>query len=121
MTESKSNSKAIPKTVTDLSQIKPGQLIRVHLKIKETNTKGEEKERIQIFEGIVLDKSGATPASRTIVVRKESHGVGVERIFPLSSPVISQIEVVKTYRVRRAKLFHLRKYNKKLHEVATKK
>ncbi len=113
-----SDSQKTSKIATDLNEIKPGQLIRVHQKIKETNAKGEEKERIQIFEGIVLDKSGATAASRTITVRKVSHGVGVERIFPLSSPVIAEIEVVKTYRVRRAKLFHLRDYNKKLREVA---
>lgn len=98
--------------------IKAGQVVRVHQKIKELNAKGEEKERIQIFEGIVLSRRGAGSGA-TITVRKVSDGIGVERIFPLDLPTLSEIEVVKTYRTKRAKLYYLRNYSKKLEELAT--
>lgn len=100
--------------------IKPGQLVRVHQKIKETNAKGEEKERIQIFEGMVLGRHGGKGVNSTITVRKISNGIGVERIFPIHLPTIADIEVVKTYRTNRAKLYYLKGYKKKLQEVAPK-
>lgn len=88
---------------TDLPQFKAGDNVKVHVKIKEG-----EKERIQVFEGTVIrKKKGNNRASFT--VRKVSYGVGVERIFPLHSPVINKIEVVQTGRVRRARLYYLRK------------
>ena len=98
---------------------KPGMVVRVHQKIKETNTKGEEKERIQIFEGIIIGKKHGNEPGATITVRKISNGVGVEKIYPIHSPVIAKIEVVKQFRVRRAKLHHLRdvKFKRKLKEV----
>jgi len=81
----------------------PGDNVKVHVKIKEG-----EKERIQVFQGVVISKrKGNTNA--TFTVRKVSYGVGVERIFPLHSPALDKIEVVTHGRVRRAKIYYLRK------------
>jgi large subunit ribosomal protein L19 len=82
--------------------IKAGDTVKVHVKVREG-----DKERIQIFEGIVIGLRRAGARS-TFTVRKVSFGQGVERIFPLYSPVIDKIEVVRTARVRRAKLYFLR-------------
>lgn len=83
--------------------IRSGDTVRVHQKIEE---KG--KTRIQIFEGLVLAKKHGTEAGGTFTVRRVSSGVGVEKIFPLFSPMIDKIEVVKRARVRRAKLYYIR-------------
>ena len=92
-------------------EIKSGFEIRVHQKIKEGS-----KERIQIFEGIVLAINGKGQ-SRTITVRKMSSGIGVEKIFPLASPSLTKIEIVKKYKIRQSKLYYLRnKKSKKLKE-----
>jgi large subunit ribosomal protein L19 len=81
----------------------PGDNVKVHVKIREG-----EKERIQVFQGVVISKrKGGTNA--TFTVRKVSYGVGVERIFPLHSPALDKIEVVTRGRVRRAKIYYLRK------------
>jgi len=79
-----------------------GDTIRVHVKIKEG-----DKERLQAFEGTVIARNN-TGMSETITVRKVSFGQGVERIFPVQAPVIDHIDVVRTGRVRRAKLYYLR-------------
>ncbi len=101
--------------------IKPGQTVRVHEKIKEVGAKGEEKERIQIFEGMVLARKGGTTAGATITVRKMgADHVGVEKIYPLGAPAIAKIDVVKQAKVRRAKLYFLRTYKKRLKEVKEK-
>ncbi len=94
----------------------PGMTVKVHQKIKEMNPKGEEKERIQVFEGIVLQRRGGDSASATITVRKNSHGVGVEKIFPIHLPSITKVEKMKQAPAVRAKLFFLRKSKKKLKE-----
>lgn len=99
-------SKLYPKVV-------PGAIVKVHQKIKETNTKGEEKERVQIFEGMILARRGSG-ISETITVRKVSEGVGVEKIYPLAMPSIEKVEVGRLAKVNRAKLFYLRTYPKKL-------
>lgn len=96
-------------------------VVKVHQKIKETNTKGEEKERIQIFEGTVLAVKHGTETGATVTVRKVTEGVGVERIFPIHSPVIVKMEFVRQLRVHRARPYYLRTFGKKLKEVKTKK
>ena len=100
----------------NLEQIKPGATVKVHQKIKEKTAKGEDKERIQIFEGIILARKHGSEPGATITVRKISDGIGVERIFPIFSPNILKIEVSKQTKVRRAKLYYLRNYKKKLKE-----
>ena len=86
---------------TDLPQFGPGDTVRVHVKIKEG-----DKERLQAFEGVVISRSRGPQASFT--VRKISFGQGVERIFPENSKVIDRLEVVRSSKVRRAKLYYLR-------------
>ena len=88
--------------LTERPQMKAGDTVRVHVKVREG-----DKERIQVFEGVVINlRRGGIRASFT--VRKVSFGQGVERIFPLHSPVISKIDIVRSARVRRAKLYFLR-------------
>ena len=82
--------------------LKPGDTVRVHVKVVEGN-----KERIQVFQGVVIARRGGG-TRETFTVRKISGGIGVERIFPLCSPNVDKIEVVRRGRVRRAKLYYLR-------------
>ena len=104
-----------------LPLIKAGVTVKVHQIIKEKNTKGEEKTRIQIFEGMVLAKRGGNTKGATIKVRKiASGGIGVERIFPVWSPAIDKIEVLREAKVRRAKLTYIKNYKKKLSEKQVK-
>ena len=107
-------------------QIKSGMIVRVHQKIKDVGKKGEVKERIQVFEGTVIAAKHGKEPGATITVRKVSNGVGVEKIFPIYSPLVDRIEVVKTLKVRRSKLGFMRdpKFKKRLKEkkkVATAK
>lgn len=87
----------------DLPDFGPGDTVKVFVKIKEG-----EKERIQAFQGVVISKRKGT-TNATFTVRKVSYGIGVERIFPLHSPIIDRIEVITRGRVRRAKIYYLRK------------
>ncbi len=86
----------------DPPQMKIGDTVKVHVRIKEGN-----KERIQIYEGLVIRKKGGSNRA-TFTVRKISYGIGVERIFPLHSPFISKVETVREGKVRRAKLYYIR-------------
>ncbi len=116
-----SNSPIIDRLVaktrrTDLPQFKPGDTVRVQVKIKEG-----DKERLQAFEGLVIARSRGNQPSFT--VRKMSFGQGVERIFPLNSKVIDKIDVLRSAHVRRAKLYYLRALRGKaarLREVDTR-
>ena len=99
-----------------LPLLKAGVTVKVHQIIKEKNTKGEEKQRIQIFEGIIIAKKHGKGISAMITVRKVVDGIGVERIFPIYSPAIEKIEAVKIAKVRRAKLTFIKGYKKKLSE-----
>jgi len=88
---------------TDIPAFEPGDTVRVHVRIKESET----KERLQAFEGVVIARKGGG-VRETFTVRKTSFGVGVERIFPMHGPIIGKVEVIRRGRVRRAKLFYLR-------------
>ncbi len=87
----------------DLPDFVAGDTVKVHVKIKEG-----EKERIQVFQGVVISKRGGR-TNATFTVRKVSYGIGVERILPLHSPSIDKIEVITRGRVRRSKIYYLRK------------
>ena len=98
-----------------LPEIRPGMTIRLYQRIKEG-----KKERSQYFEGIVLSIKGKTPETRTVTLRKISEGVAVEKIFPLGSPTIDKIEILKKAKVTQSKLYYLRDYTKKLKEEKVK-
>lgn len=99
----------------DVPRVQSGDTVRVHVKIVEG-----DKERIQIFEGIVIGLSGGG-LRETFRVRKISYGIGVERIFPMHSPRLDKIEVVKKGRVRRAKLYYLRDRKGKAAQIREKR
>lgn len=96
-----------------LPEFRPGDTVRVFAKIREG-----EKERLQAFEGVVLRKHGGGSGA-SVTVRKISYGVGVERIFPVNSPVIDRIEIVQKGRVRRARLYYLRELTGKKARIET--
>jgi len=99
----------------DMPEFSPGDTVRVHVKIKEG-----DKQRIQVFQGVVISKrKGGVNASFT--VRKVSYGVGVERVFPMHSPIIDKVERVTRGRVRRAKIYYLRKLRGKAARIREKR
>ena len=99
----------------DMPDFLPGDTVRVHVKIKEG-----DKERIQIFQGVVISKrKGGINA--TFTVRKVSYGVGVERVFPINSPILDRVEIVTRGRVRRAKIYYLRKLRGKAARIREKR
>jgi len=105
-----------------LPDFRPGDTVRVHVRLREVEVEKEkekEKERIQAFEGVVISRRGRL-ASATFTVRRVSFGIGVERIFPVHSPMIAQIEVVRRGRVRRSKLYYLRGLKGKAARIRTK-
>lgn len=99
----------------DLPAFSAGDTVRVHVKIREG-----DKERIQVFQGIVISKRKGG-ANATFTVRKVSYGVGVERIFPFHSPIIDKVELVTHGRVRRAKIYYLRKLRGKAARIREKR
>ena len=100
---------------SDIPAFGPGDTLRVHAKIVEGN-----RERIQVFEGVVIARQG-TGVRETFVVRRISYGVGVERMFPVHSPRIAKIEVVRHGIVRRAKLYYLRNLTGKAARIREKR
>lgn len=123
-TESQEEAKEETQEVEEVSakelpnrDIRTGMVIRVHERIKDISAKGEERERVQVFEGVVMGLSGKG-IGRTMTVRKDSKGFMVEKIFPLASPNIVKVEIKKQYRVRRAKISYLREgFKRKLKEI----
>lgn len=87
---------------SDIPDFRSGDTVKVHVKVREG-----DKERIQVFQGVVISRRGHG-TSESFTVRKMSGGIGVERVFPLNSPIIDRIEVLRRGRVRRAKLYYLR-------------
>ena len=100
---------------TNVPAFRAGDTLRVNVRVKEG-----EKERVQAFEGICIARRGSG-VSATFTVRKISNGVGVERIFPLHSPMIASVEVVRRGRVRRAKLYYLRRLSGKAARIREKR
>ena len=99
----------------DLPDFTPGDTVTVHVKIREGN-----KERLQAFQGVVISKKKGL-VNATFTVRKVSYGVGVERVFPTNSPIIDRVEVVTRGRVRRAKIYYLRKLRGKAARIKEKR
>ena len=99
---------------TDVPEFRPGDTVAVHVRVIEG-----DKERIQIFEGIVIKIRGGG-VNKSFTVRKISHGVGVERIFPVNSPRIAEISIVRRGKVRRAKLYYLRELRGKAARIKEK-
>ena len=122
MTEKKTKTAAEAKTLS-LQEVKdslvPGMTVRIYQKIKELNAKGQEKEREQYFEGLIVARKHGKEIGATITVAKKSEGVEVEKIFPINLPTITKIEVKRQAEVRRAKLTFLKKGYKK--NLKTKK
>jgi len=99
----------------DVPTFSPGDTVKVHVKVKEG-----EKERVQVFQGLVISRKGGGPRE-TFTVRKVSQGIGVERTFPVHSPVLEKIEVERHGQVRRAKLYYLRQRRGKAARIAEKR
>ena len=102
--------------VASYPDFKAGDTITVSYRIKEG-----DKERLQKFKGVVIQLRGATPQTKTFTVRKVSNGIGVERIFPIQSPFIDEIELNKVGMVRRARIFYLRNLSGKKARIKEKK
>lgn len=99
---------------SDIPEFRPGDTLRIHVKVIEG-----QRERIQLFEGVVIKRRGSG-VSETFIVRKVSYGVGVERTFPVNSPKIEKIEVLRRGKVRRAKLYYLRSLRGKAARIKEK-
>lgn len=102
--------------VIEPSQVVTGMTLRIHQKIKDVNPKGEERERVQVYEGMVIN-IGGTSKSRSMTVRKVSGGFGVEKIFPMNLPSIVKIELMKLAKARRKNIAFVRNSKKRLRDV----
>lgn len=100
----------------DIPEFAPGDTVRVHVRVIEGS-----RERVQLYEGVVISRKSGSSSRATFTVRKISFGVGVERIFPLHSPIIQEIEVVRRGDVRRAKLYYLRERSGKATRIKEKR
>lgn len=100
---------------SDLPEFRPGDTVKVHVKVVEG-----EKERIQVYEGVVIKRQGGG-ATESFTVRRVAYGVVVERTFPIHSPRIDKIEVIRQGRVRRAKLYYLKELTGKAARIRDKK
>lgn len=105
---------AFEQTRMDLPEFRPGDTVKVHVRIVEGN-----RERIQVFEGAVIAINNRGPGS-SYTVRKVSYGIGVERVFPRDSPMVEKIEVVTRGKVRRAKIYYIRKLRGKAARIKEK-
>jgi large subunit ribosomal protein L19 len=99
----------------DMPDFNPGDTVKVHARIREG-----DKERVQVFQGVVIRKRGGTTGA-TFTVRKVSYGVGVERVFPMHSPIIDRVEILTRGKVRRAKLYYLRNLRGKAARIKEKR
>ena len=99
----------------DIPDFAPGDTVRVNVRVVEGG-----RERIQVFEGVVIARSGGSGARATFTVRKLSFGVGVERIFPVNSPMLEKIEVMREGRVRQGRIYYLRKRSGKAARIKEK-
>lgn len=100
---------------TDLPDFKPGDTVRIEVKVREG-----EKERIQLFQGVIIQHAGQGIGA-TIIVRKISQGIGVERIFPVHSPTINKMEIVRRGKVRQSRILYLRGLKGKKARIAEKR
>jgi len=100
----------------DAYDFRPGDTVRVHQRIQEG-----DKERVQVFEGVVIKIHRAAGAKGTFTVRKMSYGIGVEKIFPVNSPLIEKVDVKQRGRVRRSRLYYLRKLRGKAARIREKR
>jgi large subunit ribosomal protein L19 len=114
-----------PNLKTNLPDVQAGDTVRIYQKIKEVVKKGkakaEKKEKIQIFEGLIIAKKHGKEIGATITVRKIISGIGVEKTFPIHSPIVEKIEFIKRGKIRRAKLYYLRTAKSKKTKLKTKK
>ena len=94
-----------------LPELRPGYTVRLHLRISEG-----KKDRIQMFQGMIIAMSGKTATTKTMTIRKVTQGYGVEKIIPLALPSLEKVEILRKAKVRRSKLYFLRDYKKKLKE-----
>jgi large subunit ribosomal protein L19 len=101
----------------DRGKVRSGMIVSVHEKIIDTTAKGERRERIQIFKGMVLARKHGREPGATITVRKQSGDFGVEKIFPIYSPIIERVVIEKIFKTRRSKLYFLRGSKKRLREL----
>lgn len=116
--EQKASQLKIKKQVQDdRDNVSSGMIVSVHEKIIDTTPKGEKRERVQVFTGMVLARKHGREAGATITVRKQSGEVQVEKIFPVFSPIIERIVIDKRFKVRRSKMYFLRDSKKRLKAV----